>query len=104
MSLTILEQKTVRARKQHRCSWCNRKRILPGDSYERTSMIFDGDFICFKGCNRCEGVVRAAVEDSEAFRDDYYGCREGLAPDDLWDWLHERTRWRAEKRREGADA
>lgn len=40
------------ARKEHRCQECG-GRILPGETYERVSGKWDGQFSQFKTCCRC---------------------------------------------------
>ena len=50
------------ARREHKCWECQRP-IAPGESYERTSGKWDGDFNVFKTCQRCSSL-RAWVERS----------------------------------------
>lgn len=50
----------VRARKPHVCYECHR-RMSPGETYERTKSLYDGEWETYHTCPRCLDV-RAYVE------------------------------------------
>jgi hypothetical protein len=43
------------ARKEHQCCECGTT-IRPGQKYERTSGLWDGDFCTFKICQNCKRI------------------------------------------------
>lgn len=55
-------QQLRKARKQHRCEECGRK-ILPGETYEYVSGLWDGWFGDFKTCHHCLSI-RTFVKNS----------------------------------------
>ena len=50
-----------KARKEHKCCECKRK-IKPGDEYERIAGVWDGDFSTYKTCEVCAGLRDALAE------------------------------------------
>ena len=64
-----------KARKEHICLECKRK-ILPGENYERVSAKYEGWFADFKTCSDC-------IKTREAFF-----C-EGWFHEGIWDAIHE---------------
>jgi hypothetical protein len=66
-----------KARKAHECSMCGRT-IEPGESYDWSSNVYDGDFYVWKQCAHCDAMVRILnLHYWAAFPD------EGLGPDDV---------------------
>lgn len=57
MSFDNLEEKRVKARKEHRCDWC-RCRIKKGEEYTFSKSIQDGDFNTWKSCDTCKAYVQ----------------------------------------------
>ena len=47
-----LSEEMPRARKPHTCGEC-RRQIVPGETYERTTGIWDGDLSTYKTCTDC---------------------------------------------------
>lgn len=43
---------TVKAKKEHKCNECDRK-IIKGQSYERTFGVWEGHVHVYKTCQRC---------------------------------------------------
>jgi hypothetical protein len=54
----VQTSKRVRARVEHRCCAC-KERIRPGDEYERTFVVYDGNAESFKHCLRCIAMIDA---------------------------------------------
>lgn len=82
----VLNFTTPKARKVHRCYECGRG-IQPGQVYQRTFAVFEGDATTTKTCLRCERL-RLAVELLEV----EHGCHgeEAVCPfGDLWDYIAE---------------
>ena len=61
MSFDNLEQKRVKARKEHRCDWC-RCRIKKGEEYKYNKNVQDGDIYTWKECDRCKEFVKEMFE------------------------------------------
>lgn len=54
-----LYQSTMRkARKEHRCCECGNA-IKPGDIYEYTVIVFEGDFSTKKTCEKCSDLAES---------------------------------------------
>jgi len=52
---SVISERTRRARKPHKCIECGRE-ISPGETYEYTWGIWEGDADQFKTCSRCLAV------------------------------------------------
>ena len=78
-----LRQSTPTARKAHRCSLCDGT-IPAGDTYTRSSNVFDGhvyDFLTCQGCEADRILIRVY---------DWYGDPdEGVSFDDAIEWATE---------------
>lgn len=61
MSFDNLEQKRVKARKEHRCDWC-RCRINKGEEYTFNKNIQEGEFNTWKECDTCKEFVKEMFE------------------------------------------
>ena len=57
-SCELIEQKTLTARKEHKCDEC-REVILPGEKYEVQKETYDGVFSTHKTCLACVEVRNA---------------------------------------------
>lgn len=78
-----LSESKPTARKQHRCSLCNGV-ISPGETYSRSTNIYDGRVYDFIECGSC---VRDRVG-SEVY--DWSGCPdEGYTFEDAYEWAHD---------------
>lgn len=53
---SVIDQKTVKAKKAHKCSEC-RGAILPGELYRKTWGIWEGDAHTYKRCVDCGTLV-----------------------------------------------
>ena len=60
MSTTFAE-KTVKARKDHRCDYCETQ-IPAGSTYFKWTGIYDGDFNAGKAHHECDAVARWASD------------------------------------------
>lgn len=57
-----LYQSTMRkARKEHRCRECGNT-IKPGEMYEYTVIVFDGDFSTKKTCEKCSDLAESLAD------------------------------------------
>lgn len=71
-SLDFCNIDKVKARKIQRCGEC-RRLIFPGETYERVSGKWDGEFVTEKTCSDCLSIR------SELFQTYFYGgIKEGL--------------------------
>lgn len=52
MSVTTIRESTPRARREHRCSLCNRV-IRIGETYDRDVNVWDGRIYTWKSCAHC---------------------------------------------------
>ena len=66
---TTLSDSQPKARKAHRCSWCG-DYILPGEKYNRASLVDGGDFWCWKSHISCDKLFHAL--DKLKYLDGYY--------------------------------
>lgn len=57
----MLHHRVRTARKEHRCSACNRK-IRPGDRYAYVFIVFEGDTETYKRCGACEVTWQHLME------------------------------------------
>lgn len=57
-------QKIVKAKKMHRCCECYGA-ILPGDQYERTFVVYEGDSSAFKTCLPCKEAQNWLTNDTD---------------------------------------
>lgn len=56
MSYTLFSEKTVKAKKNHRCIWCGQS-IEAGSKYVRESSIYYGDFQNFAWHDECRAYA-----------------------------------------------
>lgn len=80
MSFTNLEEKRVKARKEHWCDWCDSK-ILKGEEYTYSKNITDGNFHSWKECGRCKWIVKEMFNKGYG---DHNGC---CTRDDFQDFV-----------------
>ena len=52
----IIRTQNPKARKEHRCSWCN-STIKVGQVYKRDTIICDGDIYDWLSCGKCQKYV-----------------------------------------------
>lgn len=71
------QQKTVTARKQHRCTECDGP-INSGESYDRATMLFEGHWLTCRTCQHCLPMAEWVMRNC--------GC---LGHGDLWRHLEE---------------
>jgi hypothetical protein len=62
VSYTLISAETRKARKQHLCSWCGQK-IEPGETYEFSYFIFDGDPQSNRFHKECDAACSAAARE-----------------------------------------
>lgn len=79
---TVSDPMTVKARKQHRCSWCGKK-IAKGELH--TASTLKGDEIyTWRECGRCREYV------SEMFETHYYwDASDGVTRDQFIEFMRE---------------
>jgi hypothetical protein len=82
---TILKNKTMIARKRHKCEWCG-KHIEPGDTYHYTVQISEGSFITLKAHPSCNRLLYALWNARD------YNYDEGISPDELESIVYEEWR------------
>ena len=56
MSFDSLEEKRVKARKEHTCDWCG-STIKKGEKYKYSKNVQDGDIYSWKECDKCKDYV-----------------------------------------------
>ena len=61
MCVMIAEPHEVKARRLHRCGWCD-KRIDVGESYLASTIVDDGVIYTWCECERCRPYVREMWE------------------------------------------
>jgi len=78
--ITILSKQIVKARKLHRCNYCD-DLIIKGQKYERSGLIFDDHPYTWKShlyCNEIANKLRMFDECDEGLtQDDFYECIQG---------------------------
>lgn len=57
----MLEVKNMKARKQHKCDWCNEK-ILPGEVYERSAGVSEDGMYCISLHLECRTAMNLSVD------------------------------------------
>lgn len=82
MSVEVIREKTVTARKAHGCETCNRPAALPGESYHRSTLVFDGRVYDWVQCQQCR-EMSSEVWTWTGYDDD------GIGPDDYYEWAQE---------------
>jgi hypothetical protein len=81
----FMQDKIVKARKVHHCSECSRV-ILPGEKYEHTKCVMDGEWSRHKTCLDCQSIRLSFFESYifgqlwESFREYLCDCR-GQVPE-----------------------
>ena len=76
----FMKDKIVKARKVHHCSECSRD-IHPGEKYENTKAVMDGEWYLSKTCLDCQSLRLSFFESSyfgqlwESFREYLRECR-----------------------------
>lgn len=79
---TLLREKTVTARKAHACATCNQPAAQPGDTYRRTTYVYDGRIYDWVQCDPCREMA------TEVF--DWVGYPdEGIGLDHYYEWASE---------------
>ena len=72
-SVTLLSEKEVKARKEHKCAEC--REVIPAMAhYWREVYVYDGDLTDHKTCSVCKSIRDVFFCDGWA----YGGIREGL--------------------------
>ena len=81
--IDILKEKhIVKARKHHKCDYCN-KIITIGEKYISSTYAYDGSIYDWKECDRCKPFVQ------EAFSNKYYNWEEGMSGEDFREYMLE---------------
>lgn len=78
----LLREKTVTARKAHECMTCTATAIRPGETYVRTTYVYDGHLYDWVQCTECDqisGLVYNWSSDPD----------EGVGRDDFMEWARE---------------
>lgn len=81
----ITPRHKVKARKEHRCSWCD-KLISPGEIYEVSTLKVDYVYE-WRECDRCREYVK------EIFEDPYWGDYDpeyGIDAQTFMDFMYDR--------------
>lgn len=94
MSVEILDSKTRKARKEHRCDYCGGI-IKKGEAYEWSKLIYDGTLYEWKAHKKCSFLSLQLWDyadpdegmDEELFQDSlHYFCQAFVCPDcEQWD-------------------
>jgi hypothetical protein len=79
---TLLREKTVRARKPHTCRCCYTVAVQPGETYTRSTYVFDGTVYDWVSCTECSAASTFVFEWTSW--DD-----EGIGPDTYQEWAEE---------------
>lgn len=75
--IETLNRAARKARKQHHCSMCGRV-IDPGETYDCSTNIYDGNLYTWKQCRHCDAMVQILkLHDWAGYPD------EGIGPDDV---------------------
>jgi hypothetical protein len=74
--MNILSQETRKARKEHVCNYCCEK-ILPGELYESSAIINEGEFYIWKNHIDCQELCRALVSEH------YTSWEDGISDNDF---------------------
>jgi len=74
MAYSLLSEKTVAARKPHRCIWCGEP-IATGDKYVRERSVFDGNMQNFPWHPECRRDSWAQSADYEFEFEPYQNSR-----------------------------
>lgn len=72
--ITLLEPTETKARKQHRCSFCN-ERIMVGEKYIKSTHVYDGsayDWKAHKYCNKLAHTLDMFKQSYEGVTQDYF--------------------------------
>lgn len=79
---TLIKSATVKARKAHCCMNCGAVAILPGQTYERNTCVYDGRIYDWVSCDDCNAIAGLVY--------DYWGePDEGIGEDSYVDWACE---------------
>lgn len=76
---TTLQDKRVKARKEHTCFWCGKK-IAKGEEHRYFVQVYD-DFNALRECDRCRDYVNEMMSEGE------YG--DFFTDDGFWCFMHE---------------
>lgn len=79
---TVLKQQTPTARKAHRCGSCDTLAVRPGQTYRRTTILYDGRVYDWVDCPDCLAINGLVWEWSGM-------PEEGIGPDSYHEWAHE---------------
>lgn len=66
--MRILDEKRVKARKTHKCSWCN-STIEKGEEYQRSTATSDGDIYDWLECDKCKKHVGEMYKELNSYGD-----------------------------------
>lgn len=66
---TISEPTIKKARKEHRCAWCNSK-IEVGEKYSDSISKYDGEIYHWRECDRCKELVYEMMHSETDYSDD----------------------------------
>lgn len=77
----LLREKTVTARKAHRCATCNATAIQPGQTYHRATYVYDGRVYDWVQCVECDKLVGIVY--------DWSGADEGVGLDEYVEWAED---------------
>ena len=93
MSTCIQDPHTVKARKRHRCSFCN-KVIEVGEEYASSVWVEDSIYT-WRECKRCERYC------SEMYADEWYGHHDEYTRELFYEFMSEHhpdvlNEWEAE--------
>lgn len=84
MSDLLNPERRVKARKQHRCDWCNKK-IAIGESHICSTYAAGGHVYSWRECDRCASYVKPMMQYVDSF-----GARdEGYFGGDMIDFMRD---------------
>ena len=67
----LVEQKRLKARKEHVCDSCYRKNILRGEEYKRQFCVDSGVGYTYKECEDCETANEYIYDIKSLYVDEY---------------------------------
>jgi hypothetical protein len=79
---TLLSEKTVKARKPHACRCCETVCIQPGDSYTRSTYVYDGRVYDWVICTGCAAITTDVWDWAD-------GPEEGISAEDYQEWAQD---------------
>lgn len=81
--VTLIRERTVTARRPHRCSTCGAVYVQPGQRYQRSTYVYDRHVYDWLTCPDCDAIAVDVWDWSGSDGD------EGIGQDDYQVWAEE---------------